>query len=159
MTPMTKTQIEAAILSIAKRGAKLDADIQAAGLAIIHHVGEHGDITLANKLFLAMPKGSRRNSLALWFITFAKLDLNTGEGRKDAPFVYKKDGKTDVQGAAKMMWFDAKPEADVTAELDGFALVRAMLKKIDTAVSRGQAVTGLTDDQVAVLRGLLPVEA
>lgn len=156
---MTKQQIEAAILSIAKRGAKLDHDIQDAGLAIISHVGEHGDITLANKLFVAMPKGSRRNSLALWLITFAKLDLNLGEGRKDAPFVYKKDGKTDVTGAAKLMWFDAKPEADVTVALDGFALVRALLKKIDGAANRGQDVTGLTDEQVAALRGMLPVEA
>lgn len=156
MTTMTRTQIEAAILSISKRGARLDADIQAAGLAIIAHVGEHGDITLANKLFIAMPKGSRRNSLALWLVTFGKLDVNMGEGRAESPFVYKKDGKTDVTGASKVHWFDAKPEQDLTVALDGYAMVRALLKKIDSAVAKGRDVSGLTEEQVAALRGMLP---
>lgn len=127
---MDKVAIEKAIISIATRGAKLDADVQAAGLSIINHIELHGDVTLANRLFNSMAKGMRRNSLALWLCQYGKLEINQDPGtNKVAPMVYAKSGKTDLVEAAKVKWYDVKKEQDLTQEFDVMAKLRQLLKQ------------------------------
>lgn len=127
MSFMSKEQIEKAIASIAQRGVKLDRDVQVAGLSILNHVNLHGDITLANKLFNSMSRGMRRNSLGIWLTMFGKLTINLDPAtKKDMPLAYDKARKTDLEGAAKTMWFDVKKEPDLDVEFD----VQGALEKV-----------------------------
>lgn len=69
---MSAAEINKAIASIHTRGKKLDADIQTAGLSILNHANEHGDSTLADKLVLALPKGSRKLALTEWLLEIGR---------------------------------------------------------------------------------------
>ena len=65
--------VSSAITSIAKRGAKLDADIHACAVQCLLHFETHGDATLATRLYKAMPRSGRAEALKVWFGTFAPL--------------------------------------------------------------------------------------
>ena len=85
---MDKAAIEKAIDSIAKTGKKLDGDIQAAAVGCINHIETCGDVRLFNRLFLAMPKGARKGALTQWALAFGKVEANTGDNKKEQPFIY-----------------------------------------------------------------------
>ncbi|APL99463.1 hypothetical protein FDH29_gp05 [Aquamicrobium phage P14] len=150
---MDKVQIEKAILSIRTRGAKLDNDIQVTGLSILRHVDAHGDITLANRLYLAMPKGSRRNSLALWMVAYGKLKINQDKATsKDMPMVFDKSSTTDMVEAAKVKWFEVKPERELDQEFDVKAALASLLaraKRDGVKVKAGQADLLLAVERLA----------
>jgi hypothetical protein len=117
--------INKAIKSIANRGAKLDTDIQLAGLSVLAHIDQHGNVEVASKLFDALPKGARRNALAQWLITFGKLRVLDSRDKADQPalkaglhFGYHKDRNTDLTGAAEKPWHQFKQEKSVQAEFN-----------------------------------------
>ncbi len=139
--------LDKAIKSIAQRGAKLDADIQVAALSALNHLAEHRDAVFCGKLYNNMPKGSRRSSLALWFTAFGAVKLNTDAATKgEFPFVFDKQGKTDLDGAAAMQWHEAKQEPELEDLFDIKAALAAVLKK---ATKEGVKVS-----DPALLRGL-----
>lgn len=116
--------IEAAITSISNRGKKLDNDVQIVGLSVLAHADKHGDITLINRLYNCMPAGSRRRALAEWLMAFGKVSANADRSTlREAPFVYDKAKKTDLQGAAQEPWFTFAPEG---APADMFDVSRAL---------------------------------
>ncbi len=120
-----------AIDSIANRGKKLDSDIQLAGLSVLDHIQQHGDVTLANRLFLALPKGARKLAMAEWFLAFGKLAANMDKATaKDMPFVFAKDKQTDLAGAQELPWYECKPEKAVADAFDVQAEVAKLLKRI-----------------------------
>lgn len=120
-----------AIDSIANRGKKLDADIQLAGLSVLDHIQQHGDVTLANRLFLALPKGARKLAMAEWFLAFGKLSANLDKATaKDLPFVYAKDKTTNLEGAIELPWYECKPEKAVADAFDVQAEVAKLLKRV-----------------------------
>lgn len=144
MSYMNAAEINKAIASIANRGKKLDADIQTAGLSIIHHAESHGDSTLADKLVHALPKGSRKLALVEWMLAFAKLRLLDKENPDDAPriaagafFAYDKTKRTDIESAAQKPWYEFKPEAPVLTAFDAQAAVQGVLTKLTKAVANG----------------------
>ena len=141
---MNAAEINKAIASIANRGKKLDADIQAAGLSIVHHADSHGDSTLADKLVHALPKGSRKLALVEWMLAFGKLRLldkaNPDDGVRIATgafFAYDKTKRTDLESAAQKPWFDFKPEAPVLTAFDAQAAVQGVLAKLSKAIAGG----------------------
>lgn len=136
-------EIRKAIASITNRGKKLDADIQHAGLSVLNHIELHGDVTLACELFNGMPKGSRRNALAEWFLAFGKLELNTGENKKELPFSYSKEKVTKLDEAAATEWFMFKPEAPVDEVFDFQAMLQALLSKAEKADKAGKKIEGV----------------
>lgn len=141
----------AAIASIAKRGAKLDADIQTVGLNILNHVAAHREVSLVIKLYNAMPKGSRRNALADWFQRFGQVTVNTDKASsKERPFLFAKDKTTDVQGAMAMAWYECKPEKELADEFNFAAQLAALLKRADSAKEHGLKIVG--DDILAKVR-------
>ena len=100
----TAAEINKAIASIAKRGAKLDGDIHKAGVAVIAHASEHGDSTLADKLVQAMPKGGRKLALVEWMLAhgqLAKLDPAVDKEAIAAGRIFKLDRTRtlDLEGA------------------------------------------------------------
>lgn len=144
MTYMNAAQINKAIVSIAARGKKLDADIQSAGLAIINHVQEHGDTTLADKLVNALPKGSRKLALVEWLLAFSKMRLLDKANPEDAAriatgayFAFDKTKTTNLEAATEKPWFDFKPEAPILTAFDAQAAVQSVLTKLTRAVAGG----------------------
>lgn len=139
----TAAAINKAIDSIARRGKKLDADIQHAGLSCLNHNQEHGDVTLLCNLFNAMPKGSRRNALAEWALKFGKVKLNEDKSTaKELPFLFDKEGSTDLSGAAESPWYDCKPEKPLLEEFDFVSQYNALIKKATAAGQAGIPIKG-----------------
>lgn len=106
-------KLTAHIDGIARRGKKWDADVQLAALSVIAHLDKHGDITLVNRLHLAMPGGARRASLSQWLLNYGKCSANTGPNKREVPFVYDKTKTTDMDTAVTVSWYEAgAPERD-----------------------------------------------
>ena len=144
---MTAAEINKAIASIASRGKKLDADIQTAGLSILNHVQEHGDSTLADKLVLALPKGSRKLALTEWLLAFGKLRILDKTNVDDAArigagaiFAYDKTKSTDIESATAKSWYDFKPEPDVLTAFDAQRAVQAVLASLAKAHAGGLTI-------------------
>lgn len=140
------------IASIAKRGANLDRDIhQVAVSAAVHYV-EHGDITLANKLLLAMPKSARKNALFSWFLQYlpsaASNVSKVKAEREAAPLVSVKgvDKSFDKALAETNPFWDIKAK-EGTAEFDCGAYIAGLLKRIQDAAMKD----GVTEEQKAKL--------
>lgn len=146
--PMTLTaaQIDDAISNIASRGRKLDSDIQACGLSILLHIENHGDITKANKLWDAMPKGSRRNALIEWFISFGKLKVSDKDDKRKVPLVFDRKKETRLQDAMDKPWYECKPEQAPDLVFDVEAQLRTLLKRVKKAQDDGKEIkTGRID--------------
>jgi len=138
------TDLGKAIDSIARRGAKLDEDIQDAALSCLHRVQEHGDVGYLCRLFNSMPRGSRRNALAEWAAKYGKVKINMDKTtNKEQPFLYWKEGNTDYEGAVSEPWYKCKPEKPVDEEFDFASQLQRLLQKAQKAKDAGKAVKGL----------------
>lgn len=159
-TTMNLTEITAAIASIARRGKALDADIQSCALSIAAHHQAHGDWTKANELFLAMPRGSRRNALVEWFVEFGGLAVNMDKATaKEQPFTRTKEtaAKINVAAGAEKPWYDCKPEKDPIVEFDIAAAIAQLVARAEKAAAGGATVKGA--DMLEQLKKLAPKAA
>jgi hypothetical protein len=125
--------ISKAVASIKNRGAKLDADIQLAGVSILAHIEQHHNVTLLNDLLLALPKGARKNALAEWAMANGQVKLNEGPTRKDVPFLYAKERITSLDKAWEKPWYDYAPTPDLIQTFDVQAAVAKILKQVANA--------------------------
>lgn len=131
------------IASIAKAGKKLDDRIQAAGLSVLNHVGEHGDVTVAAGLLAAMPNGSRRKALVEWMLAHGKLIVNTDKAtQKELPFLHAKDKETLLEKAAETPWWEFAPEAKVLEAFDFQAALKQLLARADREAAKGVEIKG-----------------
>lgn len=136
--------IDKAIASIKNRGAKLDNDIQIAGLSVLAHTAEHGDTGVMDRLVNAMPKSARKLALVEWMLAYGcarKLDpknkdeaLAIKEGRV---FKYEKERKLDLEGAQEKKWHEFKPEAAVSTAFDAQSAVASLLARMRAAQQKG----------------------
>lgn len=149
---MDKAAIEKAIDSIAKTGKKLYGNIQAAAVGCINHIDQCGDVRLFNHLFLAMPKGAPKGALRQWALAFGKIEANTGDNKKEAPFIYAKDKTTDLAGAIGNPWHGFAPEKAPAEMYDVRKALTALLNRA------GKANTVNDADLLAKLRQLTAVE-
>lgn len=151
MTTKTTKQIETAIKSIAQRGATLQQDIQDTGLDVLAHIDQHGEVSLLNKLFLALPVGQRRDSFVVWATSFGKCSINSHkETRETRPFIFSKIAETDLEGAAQMKWYEAKRAADPLDVFDVSKALAGILKKVSKAQQEGRKITGLDSMQAQI---------
>lgn len=161
--------IDAAITSIVKRGASLDALIQQAAVSVVKHIDEHGDITLANRLQVSMPKGSRSNALTAFLLATGKIKVRVlpqnaskamKEAFKDMPFEFDRDGKTDMEKALSTPWFEFKKPKSIEAEFGTkelkAAILRLVLQTDKAIVSSGLAAN---DPLVVQLKALSALAA
>ena len=96
-----------AIESIASRGKKLDHDIHKAALSVAVHAYGCGDITLAQRLIEALPKGFRRNALLAWLCEYGPF-CPSEDGKSVA---YRKiEGDLRIDAAAADPFWDYKQE-------------------------------------------------
>ena len=131
-------QVEKNIKSITTSGAKLDELIQTTAHAILEHTAANRDNGLMNRLWFAMPKGSRRNALAEYMMRYSTLVVNTSEKTKDTqPFVVSKEKKDataeQLATAATVKWYSCKPEASLLQTFDVATAFKAMMHKIEKA--------------------------
>lgn len=133
----TSQQISKQIASIKTAGVKLDAAIQATAVDVLEHYMEHRDTGLVNRLFLAMPKGSRGLALADWLLKFCAVKVNTSkETKAEQPFVFDKDRvgvmtPENFDKAKATMWYDLKKEKAVDEVFDVQKAFKAMLRHIE----------------------------
>ena len=156
--------IQKAIDSIGKRQTNLLRDIQKAGLSIISHVDQHADTTLADRLFNAMGKGSRRVSLAQWFITYGKMRLLDKAVPEEAAaikagriFQFDKARTTDLMSAAAMPWQNMQKEQAVKDVFDVHAAYLSLMKRIQAAQKSGAKIEHI--EWVAALSAVKVPEA
>ena len=143
------------IQSIAKRSTTLRADIQAVGIDIIRHIDEHGEVSLANQLYLAIGNGGHKAALGQWFLNYAKVSANSNPKTKDEkPFLFKAEKVTDVESAMINKWYDAVKAPELDKLFDLHAAIEALLKKATKADAEGKLlVTGdATTEALASLR-------
>lgn len=117
------------IESITKRGKALDRDIHLAGVSALAHLEAHGDIGMVNRLFLGMPKGSRKAAMTSWLLKYGRLLANTQESKVTSPFVYAKEKANDIEGSIADPWYDHSPDKKPDEVFDVQAAVMAILKK------------------------------
>lgn len=133
-----------AIDSIARRGAKLDADIQDAAMACLWRIQEHGDVGYLCRLFNSMPRGSRRNALAEWAAKYGKVQINTDKTtNKEQPFLFWKEGNTDYDGAMAEPWYECRKEKPIEEAFDFASQLQRLLQKAQKAQDAGKTVKGL----------------
>lgn len=144
------------IASIKTAGAKFDKRVQDCALACLEHMEQHGDYTLLVNLYLALPKGSRRGSMAAWIMRYSKLTANADKSTKaDKPFVLDKAKANDLVGAASEMWYDTgKPEQSPGELLDVQKAVTALLAKVKKAKDAGIKIKGIDEETFAALQTL-----
>ena len=146
-------QLSNKIKLIKTNGAKLDALVQEAAIGCIEHAAEHGDVRPANQLWLAMPNGSRRNSLGMYLVEYGAIRINTGKDKEAARFKFQKDFETDITAARAVMWYSFKPEKDLAEEFNLSGKLQSLLKAYNKALSEGQAIKA-TPDEIQALTSL-----
>lgn len=155
-TKLDKAGIEKNIALVQSKGVTLDKLIQATGLAIIEHVAEHKEVSLAVKLYNAMPKGSRSVALAAWFQMFGMISVNPDKKTSaERPFLFNKEGKTDLAAANDKPWFDCrKPKATLAEEFDFDADLKRFQAKLQKAVDAGKVEV---DTRIGAILSMQPV--
>lgn len=156
----TTADINKAIESIAKRGQKLDNDIQLTGVSVLEHIALHGDTTLLDKLVSAMPKGARKGAFCEWAVHHGCVRMLDRNDQADALAIeqgrlFKKDKSKEwnVEDAFASKWWEFKPEADLLTTFDAGKMVQALLKRYGKAVKDGAEITG-KGEALAALRAL-----
>lgn len=135
----TSAQITKQITAIKTAGAKLDAAIHSTAVDVLTHYMEHKDTGLVNRLFLALPKGSRGLALADWLLKFVAVKVNTNrETKAEQPFVYDAERVSmmtaeNLKNATATHWYDLKKTPDIAEVYDVATAVRSMLRKIERA--------------------------
>lgn len=142
----TKASIVAAIEDIRVTGKKLDGMIWVAAVSVLGHVDKHGDITLAQTLIDAMPKGSRVNALLAYMEEFGKVQWNSAEKKLE----FAKTRETNLVGAQAISWVEFKPEPPYQSmTLEG--AVMALIKKAQDRAEQGDDRDSIDLDRLATL--------
>jgi hypothetical protein len=132
------SEINKAIESIAKSGAKLDKLIQDTGVSVLEHFAEHKDTGVVNRLYNALPKGARKTAMASWLLAYAAIVPNTQkESKAEQPFVYARDKSTDALAAAQDMWYSHKPDKAPDQVFDLQKAVRQVIAKATKGTTTG----------------------
>lgn len=134
---MSVAEANKSIDSIAKLGAKLDAQIHHTAVSALTHHATHGDTTLINRLILAMPKSGRKNALVAWAVHFGGLLINDDKASRDAaPLLHVKDAPEFDQDAAlaEPFWMFKAKEGTAVWSFDAY--LTSLTKGLTTAIEK-----------------------
>ena len=132
MKLLTKAELPKAIESITKRGKVLDTDIHIAACSAVAIKAEAGDTMFINRLYTALPKGTRAAALTAWLLKFGGVIANDGTSGKpkaEQPFLHTKDKPCAVEAGMAEPWYDFKPDPKPDEVFDIMAAVQAIIKK------------------------------
>jgi hypothetical protein len=138
-------QLRKDIDAFAKAGQKwADQGHKLAVRTLEHLTSSHGDVAMVNRLYLAMPQGSKSSALAEWFLAFGALAANTDKETKgEKPFVFVKDKKTNIELAKAKPWYQFRPEPSPDMLYDVTSALAAIIKKAKKVQDNGGTVKGL----------------
>ena len=149
--------INKAVESIARRGLRLDNDIQRAGVSIIAHVRDHGDTTLAVALVKAFPRGLRVKALVAWFNEFSPMTVELTKAGVTVELDKKRtpaDSKIDEAIASPWHSFKKETVKDVVT-------LESLIEKFEKAVvklAKGGGCDELAAGKlIAAVEGARPV--
>lgn len=147
-----KAELTKAIASIASRGKKLDGDIQIAAMSVCCHAHQHGDVTLLNQLYNAMPRGARASALTLFLVRFGPVVASTDPTTKrEQPFVFDKNKKMtgetltaliDESGEPENHWYMLAPAPAPDEVFDFVKAMHSLMNRVARAEKDGKAVRG-----------------
>jgi hypothetical protein len=147
MKLLTKEALPKAIESITKRGKVLDTDIHIAACSAIALRAESGDTAWINRLYLALPKGTRAVALTAWLLKFGGVianDGSTGKPKGEQPFLHTKDKAVDVVAGWAEPWYDFKPDQKPDEVFDVLAVLMGVLKKAKgKELAHGEMLSGI----------------
>ncbi len=139
---MELKDLYSAIDKFAKQGKTwADQGHKLAVASLDHLAKSHGDIGPINRLYLAMPAGSKSTALVSWLLTYGAVVANEDKDtKKDKPFVFAKDKSTNLAGGAADPWYNHKPEPAPDMVFDVQVALAAILKKAKAMRERGGEV-------------------
>lgn len=157
----TKT-IAAAINNLAKRWQGIDTTTQTVALDVLLHAHVNREVSLVNKLYLALGKGARHEAMAQWLMLYAPVKANAVAATKEErPFLFEKDKALDgdelvtlMGNASRNPWYMSAPSKAPDEVFDFAKALKALLAKADREVKAGRSVSD--PDAVAKLREMLP---
>jgi hypothetical protein len=144
-----------------KRGKKWLTDGHHLAMSALSILAEHGDTMPLNRLFLAMPKGSKTGAMAEWILAYANVIPNEDSANaKVKPFLHTKDKKCDLVEGAKNPWYTFQPEPTV---LESFGAQAAMIAALQGVLKKAAGATTVVNpaalEQATALIELLSAEA
>lgn len=134
------------IVSVTTRGKKLENDLHVAAVSTLHHAGQHGDITLANRLLEGLPASTRKNALREWYLSFGKFKWN----EEEKALAYDKTKQSMLDEAIATPFWEFKPEA-AFKPVDVAGALLSFLNRCDSAEAKGQQ---FSDDEKAVRKAV-----
>lgn len=126
-----------------KQGQKWAKQGHILAMSALTVLGAHGDVGPCNRLYLAMPKGTKSSAMAEWLLTFGKLVPTEGDKSKTMPFSYAKDKAMDLKGAESKPWYEFKPEPTVLEVFDVTIALRQFLKTATDKAAKAQTSVGV----------------
>ena len=150
-------ELNKAIDTWGRQGQKWAKDGHMLAMSALTILGTSGDVGPVNRLYLAMPKGTKSSAMAEWMLTFGKLVPTEGDNSKTKPFSYAKDKAMDLAGAEKKPWYEFKPEPTVLECFDVTVALRQFLKTATDKAAKAQ--TSIDVGLLEQIKTLLPDEA
>lgn len=129
---MTAEQFAKLCDSVMKAQRKTDDDLQKLAIAAIAYSIQHGDVQPANRLFNAMQRSLRRDSMVKFLETHGQLAWITAE--KKFQFFKVENITFDHEKLAALKWYEAKKEAAIVSEYDLVAEFDKFLKRVTKMV-------------------------
>lgn len=131
------------IARIKTAGAKLDTNIQVAGLSALQLIEDHSDIMAAEQLVEAMPRSARKHALVEWMLAYGKVRKLSKENPDDIDaiakgrvFAFDRKRKTDIDGACEKPWYEFKPERPLAEAFDAQAAAMSLMNRINNAANK-----------------------
>jgi len=113
-----QTELATRISALAGNATKVQNEIHLLAVSTLDHIRQHGDFTLALRLFNALPNGQRVKGLAVWYRHFSNkalsfnYDKKAGWGCKIAKGWSADD--FNIEGAIKTSYGDLTNERNPT---------------------------------------------
>jgi hypothetical protein len=140
---MELKDLNSAIDKFAKTGKAWADQGHKLAVACVEHLEAHKDTGPVNRLYLAMPAGSKSTALVSWFLAYAAVVANVDKDTKgEKPFVFAKDKKNNVAGGRADPWYNHKPEPAPDMVFDVQKALAAILQKAKKMAEKGGTVTG-----------------
>ena len=136
MALMSTSELNTKINAIKKSASELQSEIQLAAVNAVGYSILHGDITIGQKLFDALPSGVRRASLVAFFEKHGNFAFIKDEKR----FAHYKNDERQFDEVALLgiSWASAKKEV-ITSEYDLDDMFTKFMNRIEKAFKEHDA--------------------
>jgi hypothetical protein len=149
---LDQAQLKDAITKHGKKRGLIDQETHVLACSAVKAFADHGNVFYINQLYASMGKGARHAALTAWYLNFAGVMANDGEGKDVTPFIKDANKKVDLEEGIANPWFDFKPSPAPDAVVD-------MLKVLMAAIKKGKVKDGQTMAHSEVLAKMKAIAA